>query len=143
MVLPDVNLLVAASRADHAHHALASETLAAALGKPLELLPVVLAGVLRLVTNARVFVQPTPLAQALTFLDALTAQQNASVTELGATDWRICRQLCEDHQLKANDVPDALIAAAALTRGAQVLTFDRGFARLLPKRNLILLKVKA
>lgn len=143
MILPDVNVLVAASRTDHVHHAAAHAALSQALSKPLELLPIVLASVLRLVTNPKIFAQPTPLVRALAYLDALTAQENAVISELGPSDWRTCRQLCGEHGLTGNAIPDALIAAAALTRGAQLLTFDRGFTRLLPKRNLALLKVVA
>jgi uncharacterized protein len=54
-VTPDINILIAASRSDHAHHAVARawllETLALGeTGRPLRLLPMVLAGFLRLVT---------------------------------------------------------------------------------------------
>ena len=60
---PDVNVLVAAFRADHPHHADARKWLglaraACAAGQDsLAVLPMVLAGFLHLVTNPKVFVQ--------------------------------------------------------------------------------------
>jgi hypothetical protein len=75
---PDVSVLVAASRSDHPHHAVARawrmQALAQATqGQPLKLQPMVLASVLRLLTHPRIFVQPTPMAEALRFVDALLA----------------------------------------------------------------------
>lgn len=67
---PDVNVLVAASRADHPHYQIARQWLEGALGDTgadmgLELLPMVIAGFLRLVTNRRVFPDPTPTQEAI------------------------------------------------------------------------------
>ena len=67
---PDINVLVAASRSDHSHHAIARDWLEQALveceaGGRLELLPVVVAGFLRLVTNRRVFPDPSPIKDAV------------------------------------------------------------------------------
>ena len=54
---PDVNVLVAASRTDHPHHAVARDWLEEALGRSstgaaFTLMPMVLASFLRLVTSA-------------------------------------------------------------------------------------------
>ena len=63
-VTPDVNVLVAAFRADHPHHRSALDWLnqaraACEAGRaPLRVLPMVLCGFLRLVTNPKVFAQP-------------------------------------------------------------------------------------
>ena len=64
---PDVNLLVAASRTDHPHHAVARTWLEEAVtacgaGAAFALMPMVPASFLRLVTSPRVFLQPTPMA---------------------------------------------------------------------------------
>ena len=79
---PDVNVLVAASRSDHPHHAVArawlKEALAAAeRGASFTLMPMVLASLLRLVTSPRVFVQPTPMTDAVGFVDAIVAMPDA------------------------------------------------------------------
>jgi predicted nucleic acid-binding protein len=80
---PDVNVLVAASRYDHPHHAVALRWLedalaACSLGQRLAVLPMVAAGFLCLATHPRVFVEPTPLAAAQEFLGALLAVEGCS-----------------------------------------------------------------
>ena len=75
---PDVHVLVAASRSDHPHHRAARARLEQALasaenGGTLTLMPMVLASLLRLVTSAKIFVRPTPTADAVAFVDALLA----------------------------------------------------------------------
>ena len=73
---PDVNILVAASRDDHPHHLIARAWLIDALlqvgtGRPLRLFPMVLAVFLHLVTNPKIFLQPTPTQDAFEFVDSL------------------------------------------------------------------------
>lgn len=74
---PDVNVLIAAFRRDHQHHAVAIRWLtgarvACADGREsLALLPMVIAGFLRLVTNQRVFTEPDSIEDAVAFVDAL------------------------------------------------------------------------
>ncbi len=75
---PDVNVLVAASRNDHPHHAVARAWLeravsAGSAGASFTLMPMVVASFLRLVTSSRVFSMPTPLVDAIGFVDALLA----------------------------------------------------------------------
>ena len=43
--------------------------------------------------------------------------------------WQQFATLVDDLGLRANDVPDALLAATALSLGARLATFDRGFRR--------------
>jgi toxin-antitoxin system PIN domain toxin len=144
MISPDVNVVIAASRSDHPHHRTALAWLKQALAESdtnggLEILPVVATGYLRLVTHPRVFREPTPLTDAISFLDALLAHAGVSMSELGVEEWNACRQLCLDKKLTANDVPDAFIAASARVLGARLTTFDRGFEALLPPSDLELL----
>ena len=144
MIAPDVNVLIAASRSDHPHHRTALAWLKRALAESeinggLEILPVVATGFLRLVTHPKVFSEPTPLKDAIDFLDALLVHAGVSMSELGIDEWNACRQLCLERNLTANDVPDAFIAAATRMLGARFATFDRGFAALLPPSDLELL----
>lgn len=141
---PDINVLVAASRSDHPHHLVARGWLEraafdAASGGTLILMPMVLAGFLRLVTSPKIFREPTPLEQALAFVDALLAAQGVALAPLGS-EWPRLRQLCIDRQLKANAVPDAWLVAATLHLGEHLVTFDRGFRKLIGKSQLTLLK---
>ena len=141
---PDVNVLVAASRSDHPHHASAHAWLLSALegargGAPLGLLGTVVASYLRLVTHRKVFAEPTPMADAIAFVDALL--QRPGVAMLPTQDeWAPLKRLCLELELSDNDVPDAWIAASVLQKQETLATFDRDFVRLLPAKQLLLLK---
>ncbi|QTD46754.1 TA system VapC family ribonuclease toxin [Ottowia testudinis] len=129
---PDVNVLVAASRADHPHHAAARTWLESALAgrNALTLLPTVAASFLRLVTHPKVFVVPTPIDTALAFIDVV--RQACAAHARLPDEWPQLKALCQRHQLRANDLPDAWIAAQVLARDLVLVTFDRDFAKLLP-----------
>ena len=140
---PDVNVLVAASRADHPHHGVARDWLASALadaasGAAFTLMPMVLASFLRLVTSPKVFRLPTPTEQAVRFVDALLAAPGVQLASLGA-EWPRLRALCVDKQLSGNDLPDAWLAAATLHVGEHLVSFDRDFRRLLGRAQFTLL----
>ena len=137
---PDINVLIAASRSDHPHHKVALSVLtkavaACAHGATLRLMPMVVASFLRLVTNPKVFVQPTPVDDAIRFVDALVALPGVEMPPLN-TEWPIFRQLCLEKQLAANDIPDAWLAAAVIQLGEHLVTFDAGFKKLL-RRTLV------
>ena len=145
MITPDVNVLIAASRSDHPHHSVALHWLSSALseldtGGGFEILPVVATGYLRLVTHPKVFSNPTPLLDAMNFLDALLDHPGVSMSDIGIEEWRQCRQMCLDKELTANDVSDALVAASARVMGAKLVTFDRGFSALMPPAALQVLR---
>lgn|SRR3546814_21213 len=134
---PDVNILVAASRSDHPHHAPARAWLEQAIanasqGAAFSLQPMVIASFLRLVTHPKIFVQPTPMPEALHFIDALLEAAGMEPAMLGG-EWPILRQLCVDKALSNNDVPDAWLAAAAIYQSEHVASFDADFRRLLPR----------
>ena len=141
---PDVNVLVAASRSDHPHHAVAHGWLVRAVetapvAAPLTLQPMATASFLRLVTHPKIFVNPTPTAEAVGFVDALLDMPGVSVPTLG-DEWPILRKLCIDKALSANDLPDAWLAAAVIQQGEHLVTFDRDFRRLLARSQFTLLK---
>ena len=132
---PDVNVLVAASRGDHPHHAVARTWLehalaAAASGAAFTLMPMVLASFLRLVTSPKVFQVPTPINDAVAFADALLAVAGVQLASLGP-EWPRLRQLCVDKQLAHNDLPDAWLAAATMHLREHLVSFDRDFRKLL------------
>jgi len=136
-VTPDVNVLVAASRSDHPHHAVARSWLKQAIsnagqGTSLKLQPMVIASFLRLVTHPKIFVHPTPMSEALRFVDALLTAPGVEQPVLDA-EWPVLRKLCANKALAADDVPDAWLAAAAIHRGEHVVSFDSDFKRLLPR----------
>ncbi len=140
---PDVNVLIAASRSDHLHHRAAyaclDEAIAAcADGASLKLMPMVVASFLRLVTNSKIFVHPTPVEEAVGFLDALLAMPGVEMPALGA-EWPMLRRLCVERGLAANDIPDAWLAAAVIQLGEHLVTFDADFKKLLRRAQLTVL----
>lgn len=141
---PDVNVLVAASHSDHPHHQAARAWLEQALvsaesGGTLTLMPMALASLLRLVTSARIFVRPTPTADAVAFVDALLAFPGVELASLGP-EWPRLRQLCLDKQLVGNDLPGAWLAAAVEQLGEHPVSFDCDFGKLLSRSRFTHLK---
>ena len=140
---PDVNVLVAASRSDHPHHKIAYACLATAIaecatGTSLKLMPMVMASFLRLVTNAKIFVHPTPAKEAIDFLDALTAVPGVEIASLGG-EWPVLRQLCVEKRLTGNSIPDAWLAAIVIQLGEHLVTFDADFKKLLRRNQVTVL----
>jgi len=140
---PDVNVLVAASRSDHPHHAVAYDWLERAIGvagtgAALTLMPMVVASFLRLVTSPKVFHLATPIEDAVAFIDALMASPGVHLAPLGP-EWARLRQLCLDKQLGGNDLPDAWLSAAVTHLGEHLVSFDRDFRKLLTRSQLTLL----
>jgi toxin-antitoxin system PIN domain toxin len=140
---PDVNVLVAASRADHPHHAVARAWLeeavnASGAGAAFTLMPMVLTSFLRLVTSPRIFQMATPIEAAVAFVDALLASPGVRLAPLGP-EWSKLRQLCLDKQLGGNDVPDAWLSAAVTHLGEHLVSFDRDFRKLLSRSQFTLL----
>lgn len=142
---PDVNVLVAASRSDHPHHAVARAWLEQALanasqGTPLKLQSMVIASFLRLVTHPKIFIHPTPMSEALRFVDALLSAPGVTQPALGA-EWPALRKLCADKAPAANDVPDAWLAAAVLHQGEHLVSFDADLKRLVSRAQFTHLRV--
>jgi toxin-antitoxin system PIN domain toxin len=130
MLLPDVNVLLAGFRTDHDHHRPARAFLedARASDDVLGLADHGLAGVVRLATNARVFVRPDAPDAVLDYVDALLEPPGQLVLA-GPTHWSRFAGLCRRLRLRGNLVPDAHLAGLALEQDAQLVTFDRGFGR--------------
>jgi toxin-antitoxin system PIN domain toxin len=140
---PDVNVLVAASRTDHPHHAVARGWLEEALnasdtGPALTLMPMVLASFLRLVTSPKIFQLVTPVEDAVAFVDALLTAPGVQLAPLGP-EWAKLRQMCLEKHLSGNDLPDAWLSAAVEHLGEHLVTFDRDFRKLLARNHYTLL----
>lgn len=140
---PDVNVLVAASRTDHPHHAVARDWLeqaviAAQAGAAMTLMPMAVASFLRLVTSPKIFQQATPIEEAVAFVDALLASPGVHLASLGP-EWPKLRQLCLDKNLGGNALPDAWLSAAVAHLGEHLVSFDRDFRKLLSRGQFTLL----
>jgi toxin-antitoxin system PIN domain toxin len=132
MLLPDVNVCVYAIREDsiaehEAYRAWIGDVLTG--DEPIGISELVLSGVIRLVTNHRVFRQPSSTAQALDACHALRSARAAIPLRPGPRHWDIFVSLCTEVGAKANTVSDAYHAALAIENGATWITTDRGFAR--------------
>lgn len=146
-MIPDANVLVAAFRADHPHHSIASAWLHSTLDdiatgrtrQSLTLLASVVVGFLRITTHRKIFKQPDSLEAAAAFVDAL---MGCPGTVFAASDisWAGFRQVCVEHSAQADLVSNAWIAACVLQSGDTLCTFDRDFQSLLPSHQLHLLR---
>jgi toxin-antitoxin system PIN domain toxin len=136
MQLVDVNVLVYAHRRDAAQHEDYADWLGGLLSgqEPYGISDLVLSGFLRIVTNPKVFRQPTPMEAALAFTEALRTQPNCVPVEPGQRHWDIFTRLCRTAGVKGNLVPDAYLAALAIESGSEWITTDRDFSRFLDLR---------
>jgi len=131
MVLPDVNVLIHAFRIDAKEHERCSRWLDRVINGPSRygMSPQVLSGVIRVTTHPRVFVQPSELAEAFSFCEAITAQPNCVLIEPGRDHWAIFSRLASPSDARGNLVPDAWNAALAIESGCEWITLDRDYAR--------------
>ncbi len=131
MVLPDVNVLVAAYRDDAPQHASCRSWLEDVLGgdEAFALSDLVLSGFLRVVTHPRVFILPSPPDEALKFTNVIRSQPHCVPVRPGPRHWEIFSRLYRDAEARGNLVPDAYFAALAIEYGCEWITLDRDFAR--------------
>lgn len=132
MILLDVNVLVEAAHRDAVRHAVSSAWLETALSgdRPVGLPDLVLTGCVRVLTHPRVFADPATPAAAGAFVNAVRNAPAAMPLASTSATWRRFDDLLQsDTGLRGNLVPDAWLAALALSHGASLVTRDRGFAR--------------
>ena len=131
MILPDVNVLIYAFRKDTPHYATCrrwlNDTIQAAAQFGVS--PLTLAAVVRIVTNPRVFRDPSPPAEAFAFCNNLLSQPHADTVEPGARHCDIFRRLCLETETRGPRVTDAWFAALAIEHGCTWITLDRDYAR--------------
>ena len=127
----DVNVLVYAHRLDSPDHDQyrAQLTLWANDDEPLGLPDVVVSGLVRIITNRRIFAAPTFPIDAWRQVDDLLNAPAASILRPGNTHWDHFRRLASQIDAKGNDVSDAYIAAYSAENNATFISADRGFRR--------------
>lgn len=131
LILPDVNVLVYAHREDAANHVAYRRWLEDVVNgdESFGISELVLSGFVRVVTHAKVFNKPSPLADALAFAAQLREPPNSVRVAPGPRHWDLFRRLCTDIGAKGNLVPDAYLAAMAIESGSEWITTDRDFSR--------------
>lgn len=130
MKILDTNLLLYAVDAQSPQHAVARDSLEAALNAPqgAGLVWQALTGFLRLATSPHIMPRPLAVDQALSVLDDWLAHPRAQVVSPGPRHVDILGRLL----LAAGSgqlTHDAHIAALAIEHGGEVVTFDRDFSR--------------
>lgn len=134
MLMPDVNILVYAHREDEKLHEPYAKWLKALVdgAEPFALSVLVAVGFVRIVTNRRIYQDPTPLPVALAFVEQMTTHPRCRIavpsqTHLGET-MRLCRATAATGKL----VADAQHAALAISEGCSWVTRDGDFGRFEP-----------
>lgn len=131
MILCDVNVLLAAFRADHPDHGGLRPWLTSILTgiEPVGVSDATLVAVVRLATSAHVFKRPSPLHEALAFTSAVRAAPRAIRVVEGELFFSVFQQLCTVTGSTGRSIPDAALAALAIESGAVFVTRDAGFVR--------------
>jgi toxin-antitoxin system PIN domain toxin len=131
VILPDVNVLVYAHRADSLDHGAYRSWLEGVLNdhQAYGFADLVLSSFLRVVTHPRIFHPASDISDALQFASEIRNQPNAVRIAPGPNHWNIFTQLCQAAGTRGNLVPDALLAALAIESGSEWITTDRDFSR--------------
>lgn len=131
MLLLDVNILVQVHREDADRHGEIWEWMIAALQGPagVAVSDLALSGCLRIITHPRVFKEPTPISEAIEFVEDFRARDEVHILAPGPDHWRIFTRLCQQGDAVGNLIPDAFHAALALESGCEWISMDRGFSR--------------
>jgi uncharacterized protein len=131
VLLPDVNVLVAAHRSAAPLHDEAREWLVAAQGggEAIALCLPVISGLIRVATSHRVFAPPSTHDEVFAFIRQLADLPATVWVNPGRRHLRLVEHLCRAADARGDLVSDAVIAALAVEAGAAVVTYDRDFAR--------------
>jgi len=131
LILPDVNVLIYAFRADSERHQQYRDWLQSTISGPAAygIVPQVLASVVRICTHPRIFVHPSSRTDVFDYCRVLLEQPNATVIEAGERHWAIFESLCEQSKAMGNLAQDAWFAAIAIESGCDWITTDGDYAR--------------
>jgi toxin-antitoxin system PIN domain toxin len=131
MILPDVNVLIYAHREDSPDHDAYRGWLESSFSSDqlVGISDLVLSGFLRIVTNSRIYKEPTSMETALLFADQLRSQPNSVTIQPGPKHWEIFARLCRDGGVRGGLVTDAYFAALAIEWDGEWVTNDRDFSR--------------
>jgi hypothetical protein len=141
MILCDVGVLLHAMVQRSAHHDVCRRELERLRSNPrdMALSELVLAAVVRIGTNPRIY-QPCPTTnEVFAFVDALRSQAEARRISPGPRHWTIFKDLILGTGIRGADTTDAYLAALAIEHACEWWTTDQDFARFpgLRWRNLI------
>jgi uncharacterized protein len=135
MLMPDVNVLIYAHRADAPFHAAYHRWWNGVVNanRPFALSTQVAIGFVRIVTQAKMPGGPSPLVGALAFIDDIIARPNCRLIGPDPQHWQRTNNLCRDTKATGKLVADAQHAAIAIAAGCTWVTRDADFARFVPQ----------
>lgn len=131
MLMPDVNVLVYAHRQDEALHEPYADWFKQVVDgpEPFALSVLVAVGFLRIVTNGRIYKDPTPLPTALAAVEQLAAHPRCRLATPGTTHLADVVRMCRAVGATGKLVADAQHAALAIAEGSTWVTRDGDFGR--------------
>jgi toxin-antitoxin system PIN domain toxin len=130
MILIDVNVLIYAHRPESTDHARYRDWLQAVIAKErYGVADIILSSFLRMVTNRRMYKEPTPLGLALEFTENFRSGAGAVPVFPGVGHWERFTAICRAVGATGNLVPDAFLAAMAIEADCEWITTDRDFGR--------------
>jgi toxin-antitoxin system PIN domain toxin len=131
MILPDVNILIYAYRADSPHHDLCKPWIERATRGEAHfaISRLALSAVVRILTNRRAFSRPDAPADVFRYCNSLLARPTCVEIEPGERHWQIFQRLCVEADVRGPMVTDAYFAALAIEWGCEWITIDRHYAR--------------
>jgi toxin-antitoxin system PIN domain toxin len=131
VILPDVNVLIYAFRADSTRHRICKRWLdGIVLGNAqFGLSPLALSAVARIATNPRVFKQPSSIEEVFAFCENLLGQPNCAPVRAGPRHWSIFTRICVEVGITGPRITDAWFAALAIEHGCVWVTYDRDYTR--------------
>ncbi len=131
MVIVDANVLLCAVDSASSHHRRSRSWLDGALGgtEAVGFAWLALLAFARLGTNASVFPKPMSPDEATAQLEAWLAAPAAVVAQPTPRHASLLRGLLRESGTAGNLVNDAHLAALALEHGADIVSYDRDFAR--------------
>lgn len=141
MILCDVGVLLQAMIRSTTHHETCRRELERLRSNPREMAvnDLILAAVVRIGTNPRLF-DPCPgVEEVFAFVNALRDAPGVRVVAPGPRHWTVFEDLILTSGIRGSDTTDAYLAALSLEHGCEWWTTDQGFSRFagLRWRNLI------
>jgi toxin-antitoxin system PIN domain toxin len=131
MMLPDTNVLIYAHRRDADRHEDFRDWLESLIDgpEPYAVSDHAVMGVIRIVTNPRIYQHPATIEEALAFADQFRNQPHAQVISPGPSFWGIFARMSGQVSARGNLAPDVYLAALAVEHGCEVVTADKDFKR--------------
>ena len=130
MLMPDVNVLVYAHREDETWHEPYAGWLKRLVDgrEPFSLSVLVAVGFIGIVTNPKIFDEPTPLPVALAAIEQLSGHPRCRISLPGMDHLDEVARLCRATGARGKSVADAQHAALAIADGSTWVTRDTDFS---------------